>query len=559
MSLKPLKAGMSEFAAGGGTGAAPAGGTTGQVLEKNSNADYDYSWATLGAGTGTVTTVGWTGGIVSVANPTTTPAFTIAGTSGGIPYFSGSATWTSSGALAANALVIGGGAGLAPATTTTGPGVLTALGITTGSVGGVVTVGGALGTPSSGTLSSCTGYNSNSLSGTVLNSGVTASSLVSLGTLTSPLIVDNNVAATFKGVNTFSTNARSATAWPSYFVVTTPADSNMTASVEAIGCDFTAASRNFAAGAITTQREHVFRAPTYTFSGASVITTAINVDIADPIAGANATISNSYSLRVGKMLCTSTVRLSAGITTDSGNSLTLSTASFGTAVSFASATGVGTFTPNMVFIGGISWGGGTNSFAAVNRDAVNGLRIQSAAGTDTYNDPSTGNSGTVANRFLFGINAPTLTATGTSVTDTVASTVYIGGAPTASTNTTIPTANGLLIGAGSVAAGTTTAYGLNIGTPTGATNNFAVLIGTGGTAIKNIRHGITGAMTAGAVTVTDTGATANTRYFFTPHTLGTVTIPTDVYASSRSAGASFVLTSATITDTSTYDWLAIEP
>lgn len=68
------------------------------------------------AGAGTVTTVGWTGGIVSVANPTSTPAFTIAGTSGGIPYFSGSTTWASSAALAANSPVLGGGAGTAPST-----------------------------------------------------------------------------------------------------------------------------------------------------------------------------------------------------------------------------------------------------------------------------------------------------------------------------------------------------------------------------------------------------------------------------------------------------------
>lgn len=41
------------------------------------------------------------------------------GTSGGVPYFSGSTTIASSGALAANALVVGGGPGTAPTTTTT--------------------------------------------------------------------------------------------------------------------------------------------------------------------------------------------------------------------------------------------------------------------------------------------------------------------------------------------------------------------------------------------------------------------------------------------------------
>jgi len=78
-------------------------------------------------------------------------------TSGGIPYFSATTTLSSSGLLAANALVIGGGAGAAPSTTTTGTGVLTALGVNTGSAGAFVVNGGALGTPSSGTLTNATG------------------------------------------------------------------------------------------------------------------------------------------------------------------------------------------------------------------------------------------------------------------------------------------------------------------------------------------------------------------------------------------------------------------
>ena len=115
-------------------------------------------WTTFNnKGSGTVTSVGWTGGIVTVATGTTTPAFTIAGTSGGVPYFNSASTWATSAALAANALVIGGGAGAAPATTTTGTGVVTALGVNTGTAGAFVVNGGALGTPSSGTLTSATG------------------------------------------------------------------------------------------------------------------------------------------------------------------------------------------------------------------------------------------------------------------------------------------------------------------------------------------------------------------------------------------------------------------
>lgn len=49
-----------------------------------------------------------------------------AGTSGGIPAYTGATTIASSGVLAAYELVIGGGAGVAPSTTTTGAGVLVA-------------------------------------------------------------------------------------------------------------------------------------------------------------------------------------------------------------------------------------------------------------------------------------------------------------------------------------------------------------------------------------------------------------------------------------------------
>lgn len=83
--------------------------------------------------------------------------------------------------------------------------------------------------------------------------------------------------------------------------------------------------------------------------------------------------------------------------------------------------------------------------------------------------------------------------------------------------------------------------------------------GTGGTSIKNIRHGVTGALTGGTLLVADAGATANTRYFFTTHALGTVTVASAYWASARSAGVSFTVTSNQATDTGTVDWLAIEP
>jgi hypothetical protein len=156
--------------ASGQTGVSVAVGETATVYYNGT--DYVKSATTL-SGTGTVTSVSWTGGIVSVATSTTTPAFTIAGTSGGIPYFNSGTTWATSGVLTANALVIGGGAGAAPTVTTTATGALTFLGTpSSANLAALVTdetgsgslvfatsptlVTPILGTPTSGNLSNCT-------------------------------------------------------------------------------------------------------------------------------------------------------------------------------------------------------------------------------------------------------------------------------------------------------------------------------------------------------------------------------------------------------------------
>jgi hypothetical protein len=144
--------GTAISAATSGTDYAPAtsgtsilyGNNTGGFSNVTIGTGITFSTGTLSAtgSGGSVTTVGWTGGIVTVSNPTTTPAFTIAGTSGGIPYFNSGTTWATSAALAANALVIGGGAGTAPATTTTGTGVVTALGNNANAAAGFTTGSG---------------------------------------------------------------------------------------------------------------------------------------------------------------------------------------------------------------------------------------------------------------------------------------------------------------------------------------------------------------------------------------------------------------------------------
>jgi len=163
--------------------------------------------------TGSVSSVAqtFTGGLISVAgSPITTSgtlALTVAGTSGGVPYFTSGSAWASSAALAANALVIGGGAGAAPATTTTGTGVVTALGVNTGSAGAFVVNGGALGTPSSGTATNLTGL--------PLNTGVTGTLPIANGgtgsTSTTYCSLTTNVTGTLPVANG-GTGATSLTA-----------------------------------------------------------------------------------------------------------------------------------------------------------------------------------------------------------------------------------------------------------------------------------------------------------------------------------------------------------
>lgn len=197
-----------------------------------------------------------------------------------------------------------------------------------------------------------------------------------------------------------------------------------------------------------------------------------------------------------------------------------------------------------LFFTRLDFGGTSNSYGAIGSDSVNGFTIQSAAGTATWNDRTTANSGTVANRYLFGIATPTLTATGTSVTDTVASTVYIGGAPTASTNTTIGTAYALNVAAGDSAFGgniiaTTVGKGLQV---------------KGGT---NAKIG-SGTLTAGTVTISTTAVTANSRIFLTDTSTGSLVNVGSLVVSTKTVGSGFVVTSTNTLDASTFDWMIVE-
>jgi hypothetical protein len=123
-ALSPLTtAGDTLYGGASGAGTRLAIGTAGQVLAVNPGGTAPV-WSSTYAGT--VTSVGqsFTGGIISVAgSPITssgTLALTVAGTSGGIPYFSSGTTWATSAALGQYGVVYGGGAGAAPVSTAAG-------------------------------------------------------------------------------------------------------------------------------------------------------------------------------------------------------------------------------------------------------------------------------------------------------------------------------------------------------------------------------------------------------------------------------------------------------
>jgi len=90
-----------------------------------------------------------------------------------------------------------------------------------------------------------------------------------------------------------------------YLRLITPTDTGLTASTEAPGIVFggdasgTTVTRTRAAGAVTTQREYIFTAPTYAAASATTITTAATLAITGaPIAGTNVTLTNTFGLYI---------------------------------------------------------------------------------------------------------------------------------------------------------------------------------------------------------------------------------------------------------------------
>lgn len=164
------------------------------------------------------------------------------------------------------------------------------------------------GPPGAGTNASINSSYGLYIRSTAVGSGVTSG--ISLRS-DAPSGATTNYAAYFSGLVTVTSTAgvpllldiqqfASSTGSPTAVKVTGGAHTTLTASVEAIDVNYNLARTvQFATGALTTQRAVVFSAPTYAFVGASTLTTAATLAIANaPIPGTNATITNRVALLV---------------------------------------------------------------------------------------------------------------------------------------------------------------------------------------------------------------------------------------------------------------------
>ncbi len=133
--------------------------------------------------------------------------------------------------------------------------------------------------------------------------------------------------------------------------LTAPAHTAVTASTEKFDVNFNAArTQEWATGALTTQRFHVFQAPTLGFVGASTVTDTATVAITGaPVKGTNATLTQTHGLLI-----------QAGA---------VSTAAAGIGLTVNAPTG-GTANYAAQFLGTVALGGLTSSFPMLKRSST---------------------------------------------------------------------------------------------------------------------------------------------------------------------------------------------
>lgn len=175
-------------------------------------------------------------------------------------------------------------------------------------------------------------YSKLSLTGAILNADLAGSIADSklLTISTAGKVSDSALSSNIPLLNTanvWAPTPRSSGSAP-YLTVTMPADNPLTASAEAIGVRLITADRRHSTGALTTQREIVFEAPTYSFVGSSTITNAATLAVTGaPALGANAAITNNAALwlQAGKLRADDAGVVFDGLTSNLTNILALGT------------------------------------------------------------------------------------------------------------------------------------------------------------------------------------------------------------------------------------------
>lgn len=229
-------------------------------------------------------------------------------------------------------------------------------------------------------------------------------------------------------------------------------------------------------------------------------------------------IGASAANRPRNLFVGTSITAGTDITAGSGSAISWSTKTLITSatdgiVKFTKQAGTGFTRFNIGF--------GTTSGAGIGFDALNGITLQAADGSATWNDSSTAGSGTVASRYMFGIGTPTLTGTNTLLTYTIASSVFIGGAPVASTNVSIGTALSLYVagglsrfdgavlaqGATAIPAGGTAGAGFRFS----STSNFGIFFGSGAPSLVAAK---------GSLYLRSDGTTTNDRAYIATDSAG---------------------------------------
>lgn len=399
----------------------------------------------------------------------------------------------------------------------------------------------------------------------------------------SPILNTSLTTPSLIGVNgTLShSNAVQTSGASSAFVFTNPANTNQTLSTEVSGFNINSGSRQWATGAITTQRENLITAPTFSFVGASTITSAATLAVtAAPIAGTNATITNAYSIwsqsgavRVNDGTGSLTFRQAVGTAADPAiylfNDQTTAPSATNYILKVGSANSGNTFLNGNGLVFAV---GGTNRMSITN-GTTSSSNISNTSGALTsfaFNPSSNTNQTASTEQLSFNVatctsqhatgalttqrfavfNAPTYSFVGAS-TITNAATLAVTAAPIAGTNATITNSYALWVQAGNVRFdGTNTILKHLVGSTTAPTGAVGTGAGTSPSAVTFSANAtdLSGDVLVTTGTLPTAGATVLTVTFNTAYgTAPTVLLSPANAATALLSGVTMVYSTSTTT------------